>query len=414
MSQQARTYFDQARTFLRAGDAARGMDLLRRANLLCEHDVQLKIAILREMIGIAYATGHADRKPIWSEQLAAHEASLAPPPPPAGQGGAARTVTTARFGTGRRLVWIVVTAVFVLLVGLAGWHFAEQLRETTTPAPETAATSSQQQPQSQPIKLGTPRKSVASDFAARVRDNVGLLLWIQRFRGADQQGEITVEAILGSATAFAVDKSGIMLTCKHVTDLDPSDLPELADLTRVGVPVLKICFGTEPERHHAVEILHESPKYDMAIIRVEKVFAEPFELSNYQVADTESVLAIGYPAVVMDASAEANSAAYEAQLHEALRSKQCVYTDWLAEDAYKPVTTTGIIAGANRLHDQTLYHLFDAKIARGSSGGPLVLESSHEVIGIVTKGGIHLTEAQGYNFALALPQIVEEINRYRP
>ena len=77
-------------------------------------------------------------------------------------------------------------------------------------------------------------------------------------------------------------------------------------------------------------------------------------------------------------------------------------------------TTTGIISGANRLHDQTLYHLFDAKISHGSSGGPLVLENSHEVIGIVTKGGTHSTDAQGYNFALALPQIVEEIGRYLP
>ena len=413
MSQQARTYFDQARTFLRAGDARRGMDLLRRANLLCEHDLQLKIAILREMIGVADAAGLADQKSIWSEQLAAHEATLAPPPL-TGQASATPTPTAVRPRSDRRLIWIIAAAVFVLLIGLVGWQVVGQLREKMIPSAETPVTSSQQQPQSRPIKLGTPQKTAASDFAARVRDDVGLLLWIQRFRGIGEQGEITVEAILASATAFAVDESGIMLTCRHVTDLDTSAWPELLDLKRIGLPELKVCFGAEPERHFAVEILHESPKYDLAIIRVAKTFAEPLKLSNNQVADTESVLAIGYPAVVMDASAEADSTVYEERLHEALRSSKCAYTDWLAADAYQPVTTTGIIAGANRLHDQTLYHLFDAKIARGSSGGPLVLESSHEVIGIVTKGGTYSTEAQGYNFALALPQIVEEIGRYLP
>ncbi len=417
MSQQARTYFDQARTFLRAGNAGRALELLRRAKLLSDHDISLKAAILREMIAIAAQAGCAEEEPIWSEQLAALERAeqLAPSLEPDWSGQLTALDRSGQPITARKPVhpivamlrrylryWprVALVIVIVAVLSVAAWLLANRITSGSSSELGETTNASQTVAHAPPVKLATPRLMKATARPQRLRDSVGLVLWIQRYQRVAGGHATTCEKVISSGTAFAVAETGVMLTNKHVTAIDELDIPPPpAEFSRSGRPQLKICFGADRGKHYDATILHESPSFDLAVIQIERTFAEPFTLSVCQVAATERVLAVGYTLMLTDTPN---------------RVDQSRYANTLSPNAFEPVTTTGVITAANQVRDGVLYHLFDAKIERGNSGGPLLLENSDEVVGIVTMNQPNSHGAQGYNFALALSQLRDELNSYLP
>jgi S1-C subfamily serine protease len=252
----------------------------------------------------------------------------------------------------------------------------------------------------------------------RWSQNIGLLVWLQRYEGIVDGQTVSVEFPLTTGTAFAVAKAGLMLSNRHVTSardgVVPDDLSALGlPLLRSGKPALKVCFGADPSVQLDAKVLHESPDFDLAIVQVQREFAAPFTLSQGQIGRTDTVVALGYPGAVIELSQTGNPGHARQQLLAAMKSGQFRWLEFLPPDAFDFVATTGVVSAANRSMDGALYHMFDAKVAPGNSGGPLVASSTGEVVGIVTIGGTG-PDASGYNFALALPQVRQELGRYLP
>jgi S1-C subfamily serine protease len=80
-------------------------------------------------------------------------------------------------------------------------------------------------------------------------------------------------------------------------------------------------------------------------------------------------------------------------------------------DMFKSTLTRGIISATEQNLGGSPYMQFDAKVAHGNSGGPL-LNSKYEVVGVVARNsGIDLPEAEGYNFAIPVRLLRSELQR---
>lgn len=420
MNEQAVTLLQQGRSFVRAGDPVRAAELLRRARLLAGGDEELQIAILRELTQISGPAGLNDEAAVWSEQLAALEArhtsaqrTTEPGSPQA---------VAPRVWLGRRMRWwyagVAGTAVVIATIVL--------LSRTTTLTPKRAqpkVPTSDSPPSgvepAAPVRAQADRTGSADTGAERQRqlyDGIGLLFWVQHYEGTEGGQNISLDYVMASGSAFAVHKSGLMLTNRHVTaartEVQPPDSSP-PTLLRVGKPTLTVCFGPDASRHYSAEVLHESPTYDLAIIRVPRRFDRVFQLAwDRQAAMGDAVVAAGFPGVVLSISQAADPTFAQGRLLELVRTGRLTYRDQYPPDAFTPVATRGIISSPNRSIEGAIYHLFDARVAPGNSGGPLLLEGTNQVIGIVTISGVNA--ATGYNYALTLPQLREEIMRYLP
>jgi S1-C subfamily serine protease len=165
----------------------------------------------------------------------------------------------------------------------------------------------------------------------------------------------------GTGTAFLVGETRL-LTAKHVvTDLKDGDTVQL------------IFEKAEPQINATAKILWKYPKdkkepeyylYDVAVLELTSPTDLPEDYPRLELGDSEGiatrdeVVIIGFPGGLMS-------------------------------------TTSGIISN-NKIKDIELFQL-DAGAWRGSSGGPLILEETNEVIGMVVAG---LSEDfQGINIA---------------
>jgi S1-C subfamily serine protease len=395
MTQHAHTYLEQARAFRAAGDARRALDLLRRAKVFAAQDPALLAQVIDEMLVVADAAGCGAEADLWREQQAALRRAAASrragarTPAPSDEQRAAllpagRTPLWHRLG-GRR----AALAIGVLVVAAAGAYFAPRWWRAT-PVP----------------------------WEQRLNENVGLVVWFERYESLAGGQRRQIEVPISTGTAFAIGRDGVMVTNRHVTEPPtPASRPMPDGFELRGRPVLRVCFGPSPDDHFTARVVHQSADYDLAVLEVPRTFAHPLRLAREPVGRSTPVMAVGFPGVVQRLGFAANPAHQDERLQEAERTGRLSYADWFTPDSFEPVVTSGVISGVNRVVDERLYYLFDAKVGQGNSGGPLLRRESDEVIGIVSLkagGGVSSPEEEGYNYALALPQLLPELHRYTP
>ncbi len=392
MTSQALTLLQQARSFIRAGDAERAADLLRRARMLAGQDSELQYAILTELVGVAGAAGLGDEAVVWQEQLASLEASRKPAAVAGSGGGSTRRSVVAwpRNGSLKYLIGagLLLFGGILLSGSVSSWWGSGSVV----------------------VNPGTHDEKTITKRDARIQDMVGFLTFVQRY---EREGKTQDYVLGGHGTGFAVHRSGVMLTNKHVTDMRHDFLANLPDSDRwrrVGDVRLMVCFGPDPKQHYEAKILHESVAFDLAVIRVPREFDEVFELAwSEPISMGLGILAVGYPGTVVSIGVEANRRDLAETLakfseqggHFGLESQ-------FPPDSFRPVATRGIISIPNSDLNSSRYHVHDATITGGNSGGPLIVENSQRVIGINT---LEATK-QEFNYALALPQLREEVERY--
>jgi S1-C subfamily serine protease len=367
------------------------LDLLRRAKVFASGEPALLIAIVGEMVSVAPAAGCADELGLWREQLTALQRAQA-----AAAGTAAAddvSPNDVRRRRGHLFTWRRLLVVASIAAAGVGGYFGYQWWRR--PA----------------IASGIP-------WEQRLNANVGLAVWFQRFETNVGGQAKQIDIPLSTGSAFAVSREGIMVTNKHVSEApDTTELSLPPEFIQRGRPVLKVCFGPRPEDQVTARVVHQSADFDFAVLEVPRTFDHPMHLSDRQVSKTTPIVAVGFPGVVCDFSRDYNTSYWHDRLLDFQRTGRLGYSDWFTPDTFEPVVTSGIVSAANRSMEAVKYHLFDAKVGHGNSGGPLMLPDSDEVIGIVTLkagGGVGQPEEEGYNYALAVPQLRGELRRYLP
>ncbi len=405
MNRNADLLYRQAKQALDAGRPRQALDLLRRAKVLAPSGGPLTVAILEALLETSSLIGHVRETDIWKRQLELlRPVRTVRSPSDATKG----RDWTLRFIRSKRTVILLVSCVSVFVLVWVG--YSTLLSKSSH---SDLAAVAQSQPSRQPV----------SPVEKRLAENVGLVVLYQEYLGHFNGEERSLELGMTAGTAFAVSNHGLMLTNRHVTqariELDASMPPEFVGLKKQGEIKLLVCFGKSQDRYCRARILHESVDFDMAVIKTDQHFEDPLELCMDTVTKLQPVVACGYPGAVTLIEGASNNGHQPARIRtHAERAKSLLkskkHIAWaeiadLAPSWYDSVVTKGIVCGPDRVVGGKSFHLFDAKVAGGNSGGPLLEEETLTVIGIVTMGGAYLPEFSGYNYALALPQLREEL-----
>ena len=267
---------------------------------------------------------------------------------------------------------------------------------------------------SQPVS-GPPTTSSPISRENLLKKNVGMLLQVARFQGASGNQIYRVDIPVNGGTCFAVGRKGIMLSNKHVTRFEDDKIP--SDCSSLGMPTLTrrskdmmVCFGSDPGDQYKAEIVYESKRYDLVILKISRDFDQPLAFTDGIIAPTlgQTVFAAGYPAPVTMLLNTINEDESKKRFTGTLSRGTIPLSSWFSPDSFGVTLTSGIISSPSRRLSNVSYVQIDAKITNGNSGGPL-LNEKNEVVGIVTLG---ITGHEGYNFALSVPQLRVEIDPY--
>lgn len=436
MSDQAKTLYHQAQIASQSGNHDRAIELLRRARLLATNDPNLSSAILAEMVRVAPLTQYSSQEQTWAQQL-----SLLSPARPEQNVGEQKWLDSQRVSRFGRLAFVLVAGVAVTIIG--GYYFkrfygyssqryqALAIETTSQPAVTTQSTAV-----SATEKITGKRASQLTERERRLNEHIGLVVWVQEiveeYSCPKGRFAVTTEVPLATGTAFAISHNGLMLTNRHVVNFDTSFVREFP-VTLHGKPYLKICFASDPNAPIAASVKYVSKDYDVAVLESHHIFSNPFTLNFDPIAQQDEVLAVGYPASVNEIEKDfVKKSVPVAELIAALRGitvEELVQMfcadaenkslrsvkEAMSDSAFNCIATGGIISSPYRTMNKVAYHLFDAGISGGNSGGPLFLRNKNEVIGIVTMGGVG-PEAQGKNYALELSQLRtdKELAQYLP
>jgi S1-C subfamily serine protease len=414
--------------------------LLEKARALARDDARVLREVMTELAGAYDQTGQHEKAVRTREQLeylpkgrgdqvaATGLASTLPAGGFSGPPGSARTWT-------RRTRWAVLGTVLVvvhiaLFFGYRSYvasdrpavpeQTATERAQTDVPAPDettlTAAATTMHAP------LVGPAGKPALD--ALVRENVGLLVVIGRYEGTVNGQPISLDLPIGTGTAFVVRESGILLTAKHVTGAarDP-DLPaslqdwRMPTVTRRSISYI-VCFGPAARDQLPAKLLLESEKFDMAVLKVDRTFASPLRLSKRPPRLGDDVRVVGFPGVLQQAFNEmfaTNSRLEQAAQKLVASGHVNLIAEMFSPESFQPTATRGIISTAERNFEGVEHTQLDARVAPGNSGGPL-LDGALEVVGIVTLAGTKAEgsreSAEGYNFALLVGQLRDELAQY--
>lgn len=448
MSHLAEVHYRQARSFMRAGDSKRAVELLEKARVLVRNDRDLLARVLEDLVAAYDATGQAAKAALWRDELArlkpAPAAALAVAP-------AVMTKSFAPLGNTPRsrsgLLPVIVAASMLIGVGgailaLRFWPtpptpiaLAPSTLPTTTPIignfrPPTSATTlattapATTTPAPAGVAVSTTRPSAPDtkiDRQQLLKENVGLVVVLLRYEGTANRRPVKIDVPLGMGTAFAVHPTGVLLTNKHVVDAGGAAASVPVTLEDAGLPTVTlrgtsylVCFGpTESERFPA-KLVYKSDQYDVAVLKVNHPFVNPLALAARPLRQGEDILCCGFPGAVTQALNQA--AKTPRRVVETSRKwQQTGYVDpfdQFSPDSFNSTLTRGIVSAPERNVRGVSYLQMDAAISAGNSGGP-VLNSMNEVVGIATFGlrndAMPLTN---YNFALLLDQVRSEIDPF--
>lgn len=433
MQDQVVTRIQQARIHIRTGSVDRAIALLEQARAMASGDRQVLPVIVRELVDAYRLVGNAKRADVLAEELtvlapatSTSEVDLQPVEP----------------NSSRRLLWVggVLGCLLLVALGVIVWMWSGRLyapvpTATTVhnvPSPSAASPLTPTNvPAAQPTAAtavpfaGTPQPSGPQKKVAKASDasgnssretlihgNVGFLLHVAKYQGSIDGGQCQLEIPVGAGTCFAVSPNGIMLTNKHVTALDldavPSDCSvlNLPFLVRRSVRIV-VCMGAKPSEHFEAKVVHESSRYDLALIRINKTFDGPLTLAGVRPSLSQPVYAVGFPGVVANVLQETNADQVGQQLSRAAASGFVSFTNWFSQDTFEPTLTRGIVSTTERRMDGASYIQVDAAVSEGNSGGPLLTENN-EVVGICSS---KVAGMDSYSFALSIPQLRSEIDK---
>jgi S1-C subfamily serine protease len=277
-------------------------------------------------------------------------------------------------------------------------------------------------PATVPVLQAPPPPATTWDRQQLLKDNVGLCVTVVRYEGPVGGQTARIDIAISSGTAFAVHSSGIMLTNRHVVEIEKGkDQPPIT-LDSVGLPMMVlrdtsyvVCFGSNASDRYAAKVLHRSDTYDVAVLQVGKHFQQPLKMNTKALRQGDDIIVCGFPGAV---TAALNSAANTPAKAVGLRGKwqsshQIDAFDEFSPDSFNSTVTRGIVSAPERNVRSVSYVQIDAVISPGNSGGP-VLNQTNDVVGIATFGirSQNSGVAGNYNFALQLEQIQDELRPY--
>lgn len=432
MTPLAQTYLRQGRSFLRLGDGARAAELLERARSLSHDDRQAQQQILQDLVEAYTLAGQPDKASIRQQQLE----QLGGPPPIAQQNYYSTMQGTSPQPLRRSRRWVgVLVVLLVLALGANGWFVYRALSphhepqegapqptawadaaQPTESQPSTAATATPSTPPVTVTQTQAQLTSADSELGKLVRETVGLVAVMGRYEGTVDHKAIKLDAVISTGSSFVVTRDGVLLTNKHVVDA-VDDAP--GSLEDIGLPTLTlrevhyvVCFGPTQKDRVDATLRYKSDMFDVAVLKVDRRFTDTIKL-NPNVPDTgQDIIACGYPGALADLfNNDPNNQIHVKQaIAKARRTGE--YDDLevsFSPDAYKPTVTKGIVSARERMIDRASYIQIDARVTPGNSGGP-VLNMSHQAVGIATLAG--QKDAVGYNFALSLSQLRDELAPY--
>lgn len=216
-----------------------------------------------------------------------------------------------------------------------------------------------------------------------------------------------------TGTAFAVTSDGYMITNKHVVDESARMLR--ADKLRDRIienldledlePMVWVFVGPKP---YPAKIVYVSPEYDLAILKVERKGTPYFALSTTDtLARQDRVFALGFPAAATDPLTEWGAE------EKATRMKNAqTIRDNFNADNFEYTQQDGAISRMLDRHEDRTGRVVQhsASLNPGNSGGPLVGREGI-VRGVNT---FRISDAQGINFAICMPQLRAEIDKHIP
>jgi S1-C subfamily serine protease len=450
MSDLATVHLKQGRSFLRAGDSRKAIELLEKARVLSRTNKDLHCRILEELASACEAAGLSSDAARWRDQAR----RLGPPPAPArsanpyGQPIYASAPSSSQ--TPQWAIFLIATMLVLVIAGVAVFAFtlhsrseAERVAADSANAAPVVVPTPMVQPASPPPAKPTPAtrpapvpppvvkaapvfaeapkpKSGAWDRQQLFKDDVGLIVVVLEYKGPIGNREAQIDIPLGSGTAFAIDSSGLMLTNRHVTDADKEPgIPATLESANMPTVTLRgtsyvVCFGSDPKDRYVAKVLHRSENFDLSVLHIDREFHHPLPVAPKLTRQGDDIVVCGFPGAVMAALNRAN--ATPTKIVSVTRkwdsSRKIGAFDEFSADSFNSTLTKGIVSAPERNVKGVSYVQIDAVISPGNSGGP-VLNGDNEVIGIATWG---LRGASGatasYNFALSLPQTHDELEPY--
>ncbi len=425
MSELAKTYLIQAKSFMAAGDTAKAVELLERAAVLVRGDAKLDRQITENLASGYEDIGRAadaqrlrtklEHMPVYGaakdDSLPIYRSPTISYPPVAHQSYPQKWT-----------IGILVAIVLLIGAGAWGWHLWQQQSTQKYPMAATNnldAPTQNSSPPGQPVAINTSIPSPATMPAVTttmplspreelLAKDVALVVVALSYADAKEQWRIPV----ATGTAFSISRDGIMLTNRHVID-PPGQINYPASLDEIGKPLVTlrgtsvmVCFS----KTDAVEarVIYKSDQYDIALLKIERTFPRPLMLNHGQQHQGDDIFVCGFPGVVQDAmsKSELTKEKINRRIEQYLATGKMDLLDWLSTEAFRSTLTKGIVSQPERNIGGVSYLQIDASVSPGNSGGPL-LNSKDEVIGIVTSGVFG--GGGNYNFALKLEQLKNEL-----
>lgn len=256
-------------------------------------------------------------------------------------------------------------------------------------------------------RTGTPSNATAGFDVEQARRNVGLVLVTSTWIAADGS---EARVCVGQGSCFAVGKNGLLLTNRHVTRSRES-VPERLEAEGLLIGVRRdvgvlVCFGPEKKDQLPATIVHESPDFDAAILKVDRSFPRPFTLAS-EWKSGDDVYAVGFPGKALELSQGLDPSAIAERIAKTSHRDLDYSTVDFGPSDFEITVTRGIVSATRRIEKATwIQH--DAVISAGSSGGPLLLRNGR-LVGMNTL--LH-AQSEGFNLALDLRQLRAELKPY--
>jgi len=451
MSSMAETYLRQGRSFLRAGDASKALELLTKARALAAGNRQLLIAVLQEMVVAADGAGQMEHALRYREQLAALTDRGGLPKDPAGR------LAGGRRGNSPRLLAVTLAAAAMVLltiaIAVAGawwmWHGARDefahpvavslpvlpvppVVPATAPlvTPPPVAAAPLPPPVAEPVPDPLPPNVATApptlndlgwDRQRLLKDNVGLVVVVLSYEGMSNGRIARMDLPFSLGTAFAVHTAGFLVTNRHVVDTSHGSEQPPPTLAAMNLPMMTlrdtsylVCFGPTAGEHFQARVMYKGVEHDVALLKISRHFASPLVFARDAVRQGDDIVVCGYPGAVVEALNQVDSS--KDHLKSIVRKWQATHfvdaMEVFSPEAFNSTLTRGIVSAAERNVRGVSYVQIDAVISGGNSGGP-VLNTKNEVVGVATWGIRATNEStNSYNFAMSVDQLRAELATY--